>query len=165
MRKSEAEEQRELLLEAFLGGWQAALGRFVRHPRALAVVEACFDLWLEEASDEIEILGLPFRRRDGLPKRATAEELGIDLHSPPRPPPPVGVPAGDEPGHGRTPGPAPVPVPRQRRPRSVGPTPTGPTPTGPSQPSPATPSPAAPSQPSPTTPSSPAEAGAPTEAG
>jgi len=71
------EEERELLLEAFLGGWQAALGRYV-NPRARAVVEACFDLWLEEAADEVEILGLPFRRRAGLPQRLLAD-LRFDL--------------------------------------------------------------------------------------
>lgn len=59
-------DERELLFEAFLGGWQAAMGCYA-HPRARAFIEACFDRWLEEAADEVEIFGLPFRRRDGLP--------------------------------------------------------------------------------------------------
>jgi len=126
------EEERELLLEAFLGGWQAALGRYV-HPQARGVVEACFDRWLEEAADEVEIFGLPFRRRAGLPQR-TAPRLRFDLTTgaaldqggqsparaevldPPaaRPQAVPGWPAGT-PGNGATP--APVRVPRQRRPR------------------------------------------------
>ena len=78
--------QRELLLEAFLGGWQAALGRYV-HPCARPVVEACFDLWLEETADEVDILGLAFRRRTGLPQR-TAPPLPFG--------PPTGRPVGQE---------------------------------------------------------------------
>jgi hypothetical protein len=77
-RRRSREEERELLLEAFLGGWQAALGRYV-HPRARGVVEACFDRWLEEAADEVDVFGLAFRRRAGLPQRLAAPSLRFDL--------------------------------------------------------------------------------------
>lgn len=113
MRGRRSREERELLLEAFLGGWQAATGRYV-HPRAQGVVEACFDMWLEEAADEVDIFGLAFRRRAGLPQRL-APALRFDLTTgalleqaePPKPsPPPPAAP--------RTA--AVVRVPRQRRP-------------------------------------------------
>ena len=60
--------KRMLLHEAFLGGWQAALGTTVTSPRVRKVVESCFELWLEDASGEVDVLGLRFRRRWDLPK-------------------------------------------------------------------------------------------------
>jgi hypothetical protein len=60
--------KRKLLHEAFIGGWQAALGVNVTNPRVLAVLESCFELWLEEATGEVDVLGLRFRRRWDLPK-------------------------------------------------------------------------------------------------
>lgn len=59
--------ERELLLEAFNAGWQAALGIRISNPRVLAVMETCFEGWLLEAADEVEVFGLPFRRREELP--------------------------------------------------------------------------------------------------
>jgi hypothetical protein len=67
MHESAHERERELLLEAFLAGWQAALAVKITHPRVLAVIESCFEEWLLEAADEVEVLGLPFRRREELP--------------------------------------------------------------------------------------------------
>jgi hypothetical protein len=40
----------------------------------LAVVESCFDLWLLEAADEVEVFGLSFRRVD-LPVPSRVELL------------------------------------------------------------------------------------------
>lgn len=62
-----AAHQRELLLEAFIAGWQAALAVNVTHPRVRAMIESCFELWLTEASDEVDVLGLPFHGRNDLP--------------------------------------------------------------------------------------------------
>ncbi len=59
---------RDVLLEAFTAGWQAALAVNITNPRVLAVVESCFDGWLREASGELEVLGLRFRRRRDLPR-------------------------------------------------------------------------------------------------
>jgi hypothetical protein len=70
MRDSDADRAREILFEAFIAGWQAGLARKVGDPRARAVVEGCFDLWLEEALDEAEVFGLVFRRREDLPPPA-----------------------------------------------------------------------------------------------
>jgi len=68
--------KRKLLHEAFVGGWQAALGVNVTNPRVLAVLESCFELWLEEASGEVDVLGLRFRRRWDLPRtKLPAETL------------------------------------------------------------------------------------------
>lgn len=67
MQEAAHEHERDLLLEAFLAGWQAALAVRVNHPRVLAVVESCFEDWLLEAADEVEVFGLPFRRREELP--------------------------------------------------------------------------------------------------
>ena len=61
------DHQREILHEAFTAGWQAALAVTITSPRVLAVVESCFELWLEEAVDETDVLGLVFRGRDDLP--------------------------------------------------------------------------------------------------
>jgi hypothetical protein len=68
----ELDRQRRLLHEAFTAGWQAALAVKVTSPSVLAVIESCFELWLEEEVDERGVLGLPFRRRYDLPspKRA-----------------------------------------------------------------------------------------------
>lgn len=66
--------KRKLLHEAFVGGWQAALGVNVTNPRVLAVLESCFELWLEEATGEVDVLGLRFRRRWDLPKTKLSPE-------------------------------------------------------------------------------------------
>jgi hypothetical protein len=34
----------------------------------LAVIDSCFEEWLVEAADEVEVFGLAFRRRENLPK-------------------------------------------------------------------------------------------------
>lgn len=65
--------KRQLLFEAFAGGWQAGLGMKVTNPRVLQVVEACFELWLEDATGEVDVLGLRFRRRWDLPKTALSK--------------------------------------------------------------------------------------------
>lgn len=67
MHESAHERERALLLEAFQAGWQAALAVKITNPRVLAVVESCFEDWLLEATDEVEVFGLPFRRREELP--------------------------------------------------------------------------------------------------
>ncbi len=67
MKDSHRAHERELMVEAFRAGWQAALAERVTHPRVLAVIDSCFEQWLEEAADEIVVLGLPFRRRGDLP--------------------------------------------------------------------------------------------------
>jgi len=66
--------KRKLLHEAFVGGWQAALGVNVTNPRVLAVLESCFELWLEEATGEVDVLGLRFRRRWDLPRTKLSPE-------------------------------------------------------------------------------------------
>ena len=70
MHEASHERERDQLLEAFLAGWQAALAVRITNPRVLAVVESCFDSWLLEAADEVEVLGLPFRRHERLPHPA-----------------------------------------------------------------------------------------------
>lgn len=67
MNEAELEREREMLHEAFTAGWQAALAVRITNPAVLAVVESCFEMWLEEASDEVEVFGLAFRRRQDLP--------------------------------------------------------------------------------------------------
>jgi hypothetical protein len=67
MRDAQSERERKVLLEAFTAGWQAALAMNIRDPRVLAVIESCFELWLEEAVDEAEVLGLVFRGRYDIP--------------------------------------------------------------------------------------------------
>ena len=67
MSEAHRAHERELMVEAFRAGWQAALAVRVTNPRVLAVIDACFELWLEEAADEVLVLGLPFRRRVDLP--------------------------------------------------------------------------------------------------
>jgi hypothetical protein len=65
---AELERQRKVLHEAFTAGWQAAMAVKVTNPAVLAVIESCFELWLEEEVDERGVLGLPFRRRYDLPR-------------------------------------------------------------------------------------------------
>jgi hypothetical protein len=72
-------EIRELLLEAFTAGWQAGLAVTITNPRVLKVVESCFELWLREAVDEVEVLGFAFRGREDLP----APSLPVDRPLPP----------------------------------------------------------------------------------
>ena len=67
MNEGELEREREMLHEAFTAGWQAALAVRITNPRVLAVVESCFEQWLMEAADEVDVLGLAFRRREDLP--------------------------------------------------------------------------------------------------
>jgi hypothetical protein len=67
MNEGELEREREMLQEAFTAGWQAALAMTITNPRVLAVIESCFEQWLQEAADEVEVLGLAFRRRQDLP--------------------------------------------------------------------------------------------------
>ena len=67
MTKAEQDQARELLFAAFAAGWQAGLAMKIRNPRVLAVVESCFDLWLKDAVDESDVLGLRFRTRQDLP--------------------------------------------------------------------------------------------------
>lgn len=67
MRDAQSEHERKVLLEAFTAGWQAALAVNIRDPRVLAIIESCFELWLEEAVDEAEVLGLVFRGRYDIP--------------------------------------------------------------------------------------------------
>jgi hypothetical protein len=64
MHDAAQERERDLLLEAFLAGWQAALAVRITNPKVIAVVESCFEDWLLEATDEVELFGLPFRRRE-----------------------------------------------------------------------------------------------------
>jgi hypothetical protein len=68
MRDAERDHARDLLQEAFTAGWQAALAVRITNPRVLAVVESCFEMWLEDAADEVDVLGLMFRGRDDLPR-------------------------------------------------------------------------------------------------
>lgn len=80
MKHREEEHEREILHEAFLAGWQAALGTIIRNPRVLAVIDSCFEQWLGEAADETEVLGLMFRGRYDLPASVlTASPLAVEL--------------------------------------------------------------------------------------
>lgn len=72
MNEAELRDRRQILHEAFLAGWQAALAMRVTNPRVLAVIESCFDLWLREAGDESDVLGLVFRGREDLPASHSA---------------------------------------------------------------------------------------------
>lgn len=67
MSEAEEERNREVLLEAFTAGWQAGLAVTISNPRVLAVVESCFEMWLREAADEVDVFGLSFRGRPDLP--------------------------------------------------------------------------------------------------
>lgn len=67
MSEADREYARRVLLESFTAGWQAALAVRITNPRVLAVVESCFDMWLAEALDEADVLGLTFRGREDLP--------------------------------------------------------------------------------------------------
>lgn len=68
--RSKPVQKREAMLEAFIAGWQAALAVNITNPRVLAVVESCFELWLQDACEETDVLGLRFRGRQDLPKPA-----------------------------------------------------------------------------------------------
>jgi hypothetical protein len=67
MKRQDMEHEREILREAFVAGWQAALGVTVRNGAVMAVIDSCFEQWLIEAADEAEVLGLMFRGRYDLP--------------------------------------------------------------------------------------------------
>jgi hypothetical protein len=121
--------QRKYMLESFTAGWQAALAVNITNPRVLDVVEACFDMYLEDAIDERVILGLHFARRRDLPKPSgkkppwlTADDM-LRGHPAPRPAPRevpvdasvdvhrqlstrpfVATPAPEPAGRGRSPG-------------------------------------------------------------
>jgi hypothetical protein len=102
MRDAERDHARELLQEAFTAGWQAALAVRITNPRVLAVVESCFEMWLEDAADEVDVLGLMFRGRDDLPRpvgRATPPGPGYrggPGGAPRRPHPAAASPVGRE---------------------------------------------------------------------
>jgi hypothetical protein len=83
MKPEMSEQDRELLVEAFRAGWQAALAIRISNPRVLAVIDSCFEEWLVEAADEVEVFGLAFRRRESLP-RATRPTR--DTRTPVEPP-------------------------------------------------------------------------------
>ena len=87
MKHDMTEQDRELLVEAFRAGWQAALAIRITNPRVLAVIDSCFEEWLVEAADEVEVFGLAFRRRENLP-RTTWDPDDPDARSrePPREP-------------------------------------------------------------------------------
>ncbi|MGZ4493444.1 MAG: hypothetical protein ACXVWU_01975 [Nocardioides sp.] len=67
MGSSNEERVRRLLLESFTAGWQAAQAVTITNPRVLAVIESCFELWLREAVDEVEVFGFTFRARGDMP--------------------------------------------------------------------------------------------------
>ena len=67
MTGSRPVNEHDALLEAFRAGWQAGLGVTVKSPGALAVIEGCFEMWLKEAADEVELFGMVFRGRQDLP--------------------------------------------------------------------------------------------------
>ena len=91
--KHREEHERQILHEAFLAGWQAALGVYVTHPRVLAIVDTCFEQWLGEAADEAEVLGLMFRGRYDLPGSLlkTPPEQTVPAPASPAPSPSVRV--------------------------------------------------------------------------
>jgi hypothetical protein len=95
MKHEMSEQDRELLVEAFRAGWQAALAIRISNPRVLAVIDGCFEEWLAEAADEVEVFGLAFRRRENLPRTTTPAAPGA-----PRP--------QREPPRHRAPAPTPV---------------------------------------------------------
>jgi len=125
--------QRKYMLESFTAGWQAALAVNITNPRVLDVVEACFDMYLEDAIDERVILGLHFARRRDLPKPSgkkppwltaddmlrghpaphptrrathveTPVEASVDVHRQLSTRPFVATPAPEPAGRGRAPG-------------------------------------------------------------
>jgi hypothetical protein len=96
------EHQRKILKEAFTAGWQAGLAVRLTSPEALAVVESCFEMWLEEEVDERHVFGLPFRRRYDLPRPQPETLLdGPFAFTPPGPTP--RIPAPRSPSHRREP--------------------------------------------------------------
>ena len=74
MSEADEERNREVLLEAFTAGWQAGLAVTISNPRVLAVVESCFEMWLREAADEVDVFGLSFRGRPELPAPSPGRE-------------------------------------------------------------------------------------------
>ena len=100
MTGSQPARERDVLQEAFLAGWQAALAVEITHPRVLAVVDSCFEMWLEEAGDESELFGLVFRGREDLPlpTRRTAARPGPVARTQPSPTAPPQVARGPQPG-------------------------------------------------------------------
>ena len=83
MKHDMTERERELLVDAFRAGWQAALAIRITNPRVLAVVDSCFEEWLVEAADEVEVFGLAFRRRGNLPRTTRTTR---DTRTPVEPP-------------------------------------------------------------------------------
>lgn len=84
MNDADVTHVRELLLESFTAGWQAALAVNISNPRVLAVVESCFELWLKEAVEETEVLGLSFRSRPDLPSPTVGQGApALGRHSAP----------------------------------------------------------------------------------
>lgn len=93
MKRYEEEHEREILREAFIAGWQAALGVTIRNSAVLAVVDSCFEEWLVEAADEAEVLGLMFRGRYDLPESVLKKTpLPAHLTVGRQPPPPLPEP-------------------------------------------------------------------------
>ena len=86
MKHEMSEQDRELLVEAFRAGWQAALAIRISNPRVLAVIDNCFEEWLMEAADEVEVFGLAFRRRENLPRTTLAPRPTRDTRTPGEPP-------------------------------------------------------------------------------
>jgi hypothetical protein len=113
MKHRQEEHERQILHEAFLAGWQAALGVYVTSPRALAIIDTCFEQWLGEAADEAEVLGLMFRGRYDLPgsllKTSTPQPSPPET-SPPRPSPAQASPAPTSPSRTSPPKTSPLPV-------------------------------------------------------
>lgn len=83
MKHHEEEHVRQILREAFVAGWQAALGRYVTSPSALRIIDSCFEQWLGEAADEEEVLGLVFRGRYDLPGSVWESPLPVDIQREP----------------------------------------------------------------------------------
>jgi hypothetical protein len=84
MKHEMSEEDRELLVEAFRAGWQAALAIRISNPRVLAVIDSCFEEWLVETADEVEVFGLAFRRRENLPRTTQVAQTPPPQKQPPR---------------------------------------------------------------------------------
>ncbi|MGZ5417585.1 MAG: hypothetical protein ACXWDI_10420 [Nocardioides sp.] len=84
MKHEMSEQDRELLVEAFRAGWQAALAIRISNPRVLAVIDNCFEEWLVEAADEVEVFGLAFRRRENLPRTTHGTPAPRTHGQPPR---------------------------------------------------------------------------------
>ena len=90
MTEGPQDPRRDVLFEAFTAGWQAALAVNITNPRVLAVLESCFDMWLEEAADEKKVFGLAFLGRPDLPTPTHERVIGQvapQIPSPRRPEP------------------------------------------------------------------------------